>query len=64
MGMPLLYQETAEAADEESITIEHSDEGTKISIEDPTPLEIVALLLVLVAAIVGLVLWRRRARTP
>ncbi len=43
-----------------TVTIEHGPEGTTVRLEDVTPLEIVALVVILVAGV--LVVWRTRRR--
>lgn len=52
-----------EAAAAETITLEHSDEhGTKVTIDDPHPLELVALALVLVVVVLVAGFWIRLRR--
>lgn len=48
----------------ERVSIEVSPQGGKLDIDAPTPLELAALVLILAAAIVGLVLYLRRKLKP
>lgn len=45
-----MIQAAPESRDE-IVEVEHSDEGTKLRIEDPTPYEVVAIALIVTAVL-------------
>ena len=54
----MIPQETAS----EDIRIDHGPEGTRVVLEDPTLMEVLALVLILAAGLVAFRWWVRRGR--